>query len=130
MSAGRRLGLRLVLRCDCTTRARALGRLAAGDVAAAAGDPAEMKALLAEREGEDEDEGDARETVGSAWLPAPAARAFARLLWAEAVRPLGQFKEARRELEAALRECDDALNVLGVLRGRRPDQARDRKTRR
>lgn len=104
---------------------RALGRLAAGDVAAAAGDPAEMKALLAEREGEDEDEGDARETVGSAWLPAPAARAFARLLWAEAVRPLGQFKEARRELEAALRECDDALNVLGVLpEGGDPIEAR------
>ena len=68
---------------------------------------------------------DARETVGSAWLPAPAARAFARLLWAEAVRPLGQFKEARRELEAALRECADALNVLGVLpEGGDPIEAR------
>ena len=48
------------------------------------------------------------------WLPAPR-RALARLLSAEAVRPLGQFADARRELEAAMAECDEALGVLGVL---------------
>ena len=46
---------------------------------------------------------------------AGGSRARARLLSAEAVRPLGQFADARRELEAAMAECDEALNVLGVL---------------
>ena len=91
---------------------RALSRLAGGDVAGAAGDPAEIRALVKAAN----EAGDVN-ALGAEyrWLPAPAVRALARLLSAEAVRPLGQFADARRELEAAMAECDEALNVLGVL---------------
>ena len=137
---------------------RALARLAAGNVGAAAGDPAEIEALLEQtarveeaaavtrgeengrdagssarkksprgRKGEEAREGSAKEeelparrektdaSVGYRWLPAPATRALARLLCAEAARPTGQFKDARRELEAVVAECDEALFELGVL---------------
>ena len=135
---------------------RALSRLAAGNVGAAAGDPAEIKALLeqtarvdaaGETRGEEnvqngsvsaekkttsgrkgkearsanEEEpratgrDETRESDGYRWLPAPATRALARLLCAEAARPTGQFKDARCDLEAVVAECDEALFELGVL---------------
>jgi MAternally-affected-uncoordination protein len=117
---------------------RLLARLAAGNVGAAAGDPAEIKALLQQtatenavrdrargkengpgrgvkRKGERsaKDEDDASDEYF--WLPSPATRALARLLCAEAARPTGQFKDARLELEAVVAECDEALIELGVL---------------
>ena len=135
---------------------RALSRLAAGNAGAAAGDPAEIKALLeqtarvdaaGETRGEEnvqngsvsaekktssgrkgkearsanEEEpratgrDETRASDGYRWLPAPATRALARLLCAEAARPTGQFKDARCDLEAVVAECDEALFELGVL---------------
>ena len=135
---------------------RVLSRLAAGNVGAAAGDPAEIEALLeqtarvdaaGETRGEEnvkngsvsaekktpsgrkgkearsanEEEpratgrDETRASDGYRWLPAPATRALARLLCAEAARPTGQFKDARRDLEAVVAECDEALFELGVL---------------
>ena len=122
---------------------RLLARLAAGNVGAAAGDPAEIKALLEQTATENfsaardqaargkengpgrgvkrkdarsaKDEDDAKKSDGYFWLPSPATRALARLLCAEAARPTGQFKDARLELEAVVTECDEALVELGVL---------------
>jgi MAternally-affected-uncoordination protein len=118
---------------------RLLARLAAGNVGAAAGDPAEIKALLQQTATENavrdrargKENGPGRgvkrkgersakdeEILASDeyfWLPSPATRALARLLCAEAARPTGQFKDARLELEAVVAECDEALIELGVL---------------
>ena len=134
---------------------RALARLAAGNVGATAGDPAEIEALLEQtarvegvggacgkengRDGSSAEKKSPRErkgkearastsveefsargvktnaSVGYRWLPAPATRALARLLYAEAARPTGQFKDARRELNAVIATCDEALFELGVL---------------
>ena len=151
---------------------RALSRLAAGNVGAAAGDPAEIKALLeqtarvdaaGETRGEEnvqngsvsaekktssgrkgkearsanEEEpratgrDETRASDGYRWLPAPATRALARLLCAEAARPTGQFKDARCDLEAVVAECDEALFELGVLpEGGDAREARARRRRR
>jgi MAternally-affected-uncoordination protein len=101
---------------------RMLGRLAEGDVSATAGDAARIHVLLQEEtapseevdgdgDGEVANEGD----QGYRWLPIAATTALARLLTAEAQRPLGKFADARRELEAAVAACDGALATLGVL---------------
>ena len=121
---------------------RALTSLAAGNVGAVGvGASAELLILVkkskekeeAQREGDESNRGTTNRTHRDAaarrknavlgtgdddagtWLPAPAARALARLLCAETQRPTGQFSDARAELENAVLECDESLSELGVL---------------
>ena len=120
---------------------RSLTYLVAGNVGAVAKDPAEIRVLVErmkqnaeaaspQKRGAHETASPKRDRDAAArrvsavsgsgdggyrWLPAPATRALASLLSAEAARPTGQFKDARRELEVAVQECDDALSELGVL---------------
>ena len=85
------------------------GKLMAGDVASTQGEAQKIQNVLKLVE-----DGVATENEYG-WLPIPAMITLARLLNAEAARPLGKFSDARKEIELAMKACDGALMVLGVL---------------
>ena len=92
---------------------RMLGNLSAGNVQATADEPKFVARLIESIENKTDEELEEEHTYR--WLPIRATIALAKLITGESLRPLGKFTEARRNLEAAVDQCDAACKFLGVM---------------